>query len=281
MTANTIEPVNKAWLNPFSDRISFEEKIFFLLRFGVLGCFVGHGFWGIVTKEGWLPFFNVFFIGKDHAYSLMPLIGTMDILIGIVCFIYPNRALLIWATFWTLFTALLRPSADMGMSEFFERAGNYGVPLTFLILHGWPSSRLQWFEKLKPLPALSSSQIRVMEIILRLSLFSLLAGHGGLTVFKQSAVLIKHFNYLGVEPSVINFRLFGSFEILLGFLVLLKPRLPGLMLVILAYKLGTELIFPFAGKPIDIFETIERMGDYVIPVILFILYKRNASAGHI
>ncbi len=265
----------KLWTNPFSSASSLEDKVFFLLRFGVLGCFVGHGFWGIVTKEGWLPFFDVFFIDRSPAFFIMPLIGTMDILIGLICFVYPTRALLAWATFWTLFTAMLRPSAAMGMSEFFERAGNYGVPLTFLLLHGSPTSKTEWFEKLKPLTSFGPAQLKTAELALRISLFSLLAGHGGLTVFKQSVVLIKHFNYLGLDPSITNFRLFGSFEILLGFLVLLKPRIPGLMLFILVYKLGTELIFPFAGKPIDIFETIERMGDFVIPVILFLIYSSS------
>jgi hypothetical protein len=272
----TSQPLNRIWINPFSRAISPEEKIFFLLRLGVLGCFVGHGFWGVVTKEGWVPFFDVFFIGRSSAFSLMPLIGTMDILVGVICFVYPNRALLIWATFWTLFTAMLRPSAAMGMSEFFERAGNYGVPLTFILLYGFPSSKEEWLEKLTPLKSFSPSQIRMMELVLRISLFSLLAGHGGLTVFTQSATLIKHFNFLGLDPSVSNFRLFGSFEILLGLVVLLKPRLQGLMIFILVYKLGSELIFPFAGKPIDIFETIERMGDFVIPVMLLLIYRSQA-----
>ena len=263
------------WANPFSSSLSFEEKLFFWLRFGVLGCFVGHGSWGIITKTGWLPFFEVYFINAQTAFSFMPIIGVMDILVGILVFLFPNRPLLIWAAFWTLFTALLRPSAGMGMSEFFERAGNYGVPIAFLALYGMPRKKEDWFEILRPLSSVSAPSLRTFELILRLSLFSLLAGHGSLALFKMSPLIHTHLNYLGFDITLSQLQLFGLFEIGLGLLVLLWPRLTGLLIFILVWKLSTELIFPFAGKPIDILETIERMGDYVIPVILMLVYSRE------
>ncbi|UTA69299.1 hypothetical protein [Emticicia sp. 21SJ11W-3] len=270
-------------INPFSGRYSYEEKLFFWLRFGVLGCFVGHGFWGLVLKKGWVPFFKVFFIDEPIAYNFMPVIGTMDILIGLVVFFYPNRALLLWASFWTLFTAMLRPSASMGMSEFFERAGNYGIPILFLLLHGLPATAKQWFEKLKPLGSVSYMQASVIEWVSRLSLFSLLAGHGGLAVFMNHPTLIKNMTGVGLPMTGVNLHIFGLVEIALAFLVLLKPRIPGLLIFICLYKLGYELLFPIVGNPIDIFETIERMGDYVLPIILFEYYRSkyfNQSRQH-
>lgn len=260
-------------INPFSPKHTFEEKLFFWLRFGVLGCFVGHGFWGLVAKKGWLPFFKVFFINESIAYNFMPLIGAMDILTGLVLFIYPNRALLFWASFWTVFTALLRPSASMGMSEFFERAGNFGVPILFLLLYGFPVAREKWLSKLKPLVSITFQQAYLIEWVSRLSLFSLLAGHGGLAVFMNHPALIKNMTGIGLPMTGTNLQIFGLFEIVLAFLVLLKPRIPGLLIFICLYKLGFELLFPIVGPVRDVFETIERMGDYVLPMILFEYYR--------
>ncbi|WP_337044060.1 hypothetical protein [Emticicia sp. 17c] len=264
---------NSLFINPFSSRYTFEEKLFFWLRFGVLGCFVGHGFWGIITKKGWLPFFKVFFINESVAYNFMPLIGGMDILIGLILFVYPNRALLLWASFWTVFTALLRPSASMGMSEFFERAGNYGVPILFLLLYGLPRTTEMWLARLKPLTSVSFEQSYMVEWITRLSLFSLLAGHGGLAVFMQHPILLKNLNGIGLNMGVESLQIFGLIEILLALLVLFRPRIPGLLIFICLYKLSFELLFPIVGKPVDVFETIERMGDYVLPMILFEYYR--------
>jgi hypothetical protein len=64
----------------------------------------------------------------------MPLIASMDILTGLLVLFYPVRALLIWATVWTLWTALLRPPTGEGPWEFLERAGNYGVPMALSCL---------------------------------------------------------------------------------------------------------------------------------------------------
>jgi hypothetical protein len=264
---------NSLLINPFSPKHTFEEKLFFWLRFGVMGCFVGHGFWGMVLKKGWVPFFKVFFINESIAYGFMPLVGTMDILIGLTVFIYPNRALLIWASFWTVFTAMLRPSASMGMSEFFERAGNYGIPILFFLLYGFPSIGEKWWSRLKPLSLVSFQQANLIEWVSRLSLFSLLAGHGGLAVFMNHPVLIKNMTGVGLPMTGINLQLFGIFEIVLAFLVLLKPNIQGLLIFICLYKLGFELLFPIVGTAKDIFETIERMGDYVLPIILFEYYR--------
>jgi hypothetical protein len=265
----------RVWVSPFSSKSSFEEKVFFLLRFGVLGCFVGHGLWGIITKAGWVPFFEIFFIQPDTAYQLMPWVGAMDILIGLFCFFLPNRLFLVWAAFWTIFTALLRPSAGMGMSEFFERAGNYGVPIAFLYLYGCPESRRDWLTTLTSSFTLSAKKLHGFELLLRLGLVSLLIGHGGLTIFKFSQGIQNHLAYIGLDLTSSQLQIFGLLEVLLGILVMIKPRMSGLLVFILFWKLSTELLFPFAGKAIDLLETVERMGDYVIPVLLLIVYKKQ------
>src|SRR5438067_2156411 len=66
----------------------------------------------------------------------MPLVGTVDIAVGVMTLARPRRLFLLYATLWALWTALLRPLAGQGGWEFVERAGNYGVPLALLSLRG-------------------------------------------------------------------------------------------------------------------------------------------------
>lgn len=265
------------WLNPFNSKHSIEERLFFLLRFGVLGCFVGHGAWGLMLKAGWLTFFNVFYIPESYSWPMMPIVGLMDITVGILAFYRPTRALLLWAAIWTIFTAALRPAAGLGMSEFFERAGNYGIPLAFLWITGGIIQGGLWKKTLTPSDLKLTTTHVSFEFIMRLMLALLLIGHGGLAFFNDHPVLIKHFNFLGVDPTGIYMRGFGLFEMLLGMAVYMSRGSILLMWLVFAYKLGTELIHPIAGHPKEIFETIERMGDYILPMLLIVYYQYYGS----
>jgi hypothetical protein len=71
-----------------------------LLRVAVGLCFIGHGAFGIITKEAWLPYFGLVGIGPALAFRLMPVIGLVDILIGLAVLIRPLRATLLYAVLW-------------------------------------------------------------------------------------------------------------------------------------------------------------------------------------
>src|SRR5439155_2000582 len=107
------------------------------LRIAVAACFIGHGAFGIITKADWLPYFAVVGIPEWLAWRLEPLIGTMDITMGVLTLVSHRRGVLAWAVFWGFWTALLRPLAGQGIWELLERAGNYGVPLAMLYMSGW------------------------------------------------------------------------------------------------------------------------------------------------
>jgi hypothetical protein len=106
--------------------------VHWILRLAVFAEFVGHGAFGILTKEAWLPYFAVVGIPEAVAWRLMPVIGTMDIVLGILTLFRPMPAALLYMTIWGTWTALLRPFTGEGWWEFLERAGNFGVALTFL-----------------------------------------------------------------------------------------------------------------------------------------------------
>ena len=113
-----------------------QSRIHWILRITCFFCLVGHGAWGIIQKPEWIPFYDIFHIPAKYAYLTMPIVGLMDILMGILILVKPMRFVLVWMVFWTIFTALLRPMAFMGWFEFLERAGNYGAPIVFLALSG-------------------------------------------------------------------------------------------------------------------------------------------------
>src|SRR5579862_3385575 len=114
--------------------LNTQQKIYYTLRLSAAMCFIGHGAFGIITKPIWCNYFAVFGIGHDLAYRLMPLVGTIDILLGLSLLFYPLRAVAGWLVCWGLITATLRPLSGEPVAEMIERAGNYGAPLALLLL---------------------------------------------------------------------------------------------------------------------------------------------------
>ena len=63
-------------------------------------CFIGHGAFGMITKPIWCNYFAVFGIGPTAAYNLMPVVGAVDILLGVFLLFYPLRFSAVWLVFW-------------------------------------------------------------------------------------------------------------------------------------------------------------------------------------
>jgi hypothetical protein len=247
-----------------------------LLRLACAWCFIGHGAWGVYRKPGWLPFYHVFGIPDAAAFATMPVIGAVDIALGLLVLVYPCRAALAWMAFWCLFTALLRPLADMGWWELLERGGNYAPPIALLLV-SLPQSRLGWFGKIEALAdPLPPAILAAARWTLRVGIAVLLIGHGGFAAFEARPMLIEHWASLGVvlEPSAL--RLIGWGEIAAGVAVLATDS-PALLLAITLWKVATELLHPVAGSAMDVFEWIERGGDYFAPLALIALGAAAAS----
>jgi hypothetical protein len=121
-------------------------QIFWLLRLACAAEFIGHGAFGIITKAVWVPYFGVIGIPEDLAYTLMPVIGTIDISLGLLVLLTPVRAALLYMAFWGFMTATIRPIAGEPIWEFLERAPNWGVPLALLYLRGWGTSVRTWLQ---------------------------------------------------------------------------------------------------------------------------------------
>ncbi len=259
---------------------SYSPLFHWVLRISAVMCFVGHGAFGIRTKAAWLPYFASFGVGESAAYRLMPIIGTVDILIGISVLMSPCRAVLLYMFLWAVFTALLRPIAGEGWWEALERAGNYGVPMAFLAMSGWPRSWRGWFDPIvpRPEPEPDSGRIERTALFLRVTTGLLLMGHGGFGAFMHSEMLAAQYWSAGLSALPLGLGTLvqgiGWFELMLGALVLAAP-LPPLLLFIFGWKIATESLYPISGEPF--WEFIERGGSYGAPLALFFIMIRRAS----
>lgn len=245
------------------------RKLHYVLRIAAAMCFIGHGAFGIITKKVWLSYFAVVGIGPEHGWHLMPLVGTFDILCGVSLLLYPTRAVLSWLLIWGTTTALMRPLAGEPLAEFFERAGNFGAPLALLVIHGFDRKKL--FERLRPATELDRSEL--LSKLLRVITATLLAGHGVLGLIEKKG-LIGQYAALGFAHPQQIAHIIGSFEIVAAAGVLLVPtRLRATILVLLVWKMASELFYP----QWEVFEWIERGGSYGALLALWMVLPRIRS----
>ena len=249
-----------------------EERLLeLLLRVGVAGCFVGHGAFGIIGKEGWLPYFAVAGIGEEWAWRLMPVVGTIDVLIGVLSLIAPRPVFLAYGAGWAMWTALLRPLAGESVFETLERAGNYGIPIAFLLLVGSGlTSRAAWWRTIE-VPRMTPAVRERVMIALRATTSTLLAGHGGLALL-GTPLLERHAATVGLPEGAL--AVVGAFELALASAVAIRPA-ASLLLFVLAWKMGTEALHPVAGAPF--WEFVERAGSYVAPLALWTMVRGPVS----
>ena len=233
------------------------KKIHYVLRVAAAMCFFGHGAFGIITKPIWCNYFALFGIEKQMAYHLMPIVGSIDIMLGIIILFKPVRAIAAWLLVWGTITALCRPLSGEPFAEFIERAGNFGTPLCLLVLAGGIKFNFPWFfSTINPNAPVDEKTLGRVKTILRIIVFLLLAGHGWLNLIQKPG-LINQYSELGFSNPVNVSLLVGIFEFMAAIAALVRPVRP-LIIVFLFWKMGTELFYPH----FEIFEWVERGGSY-------------------
>jgi hypothetical protein len=250
-------------------RVDFASRsaLVWTLRVGACMCFVGHGAFGIITKRGWLPYFAVANIAPDVAYRLMPVIGTLDITLGILMLVMPIPAVGAWMTVWAVWTALLRPFSGESMWEAVERAGNYGVPVALLLLFQ-PWGGFAGFVKRAVPRELDSMVLKRLRIALTAAVVLVLVGHGMLGLMGKPGHVMNYASVMSADVAPQFTRFAGAFEILLAAIVAIRPS-AGVLLFVAAWKLATESLFVTAGSPA--WEIVERGGSYASPIALAIV----------
>ena len=274
-----------AWMvAPQRTHASTATKLHWIFRIAVAMEFVGHGAFGIIGKEAWVPYFNVFGFSESVAWQLMPVVGAIDIALGIITLFRPMPAVLTHMAFWGLMTAALRPATGEGVWEFLERGGNYAVPLAFLLLSGGGGRTVKgWFMRVRS-SSPDGPTLRKIAWVLRSGTAALLIGHGGFGAFMHKPEWVGYFAEVGIGSGIVAaanlIAVVGWFEILLGVAVLFKPA-RNLLLFVFAWKVGTEFLRYAAGEPM--WEFIERGGSYAAPLgLLYVitwLRKHAPSEG--
>jgi uncharacterized membrane protein HdeD (DUF308 family) len=248
-----------------------EQQIHYVLRIAIAMCFIGHGAFGIITKEIWCNYFAVFGIGKSMAYTLMPWVGTIDILLGMIMLFHPVRAIALWLIVWGLLTASLRPVSGEPFAEFIERAGNYGAPLALLILSGGFKNLRDLFTPIDPAAQVSTATLKNVTDCLKVVVFLLLMGHGWLNIIEKKGLLNQYASLGFLQPGKVA-MLVGVFEIAAAFTVLIKPLATAILLLFI-WKISTELFYPHY----EVFEWIERGGSYGAILALWFAIKHVPS----
>ena len=247
-----------------------DNKLFYALLIASAMCFIGHGSFGIITKELWTHYFAVFGIGHDMAYRSMPWLGAVDILLGLSLLVYPTRSVLLWLVIWGTLTAMLRPLSGEPFAEFIERAGNFGAPLTLLILCREQGSLFRrQFSRLTPPARVDEQTLNKVTNCLRVVVFLLLTGHGWLNVVEKKGIMGQYAALGFSNPATVG-HFVGMFEIAAACLLLVRPLRP-IIFTLLIWKMGTELFYPHW----EAFEWIERGGSYGVLLALWLVLPQS------
>ena len=215
-----------------------DRKIYYTLRIAAAMCFIGHGAFGIITKQIWCNYFAVFGIGHDLAYRLMPWLGTVDILMGISLLLYPVRAVLLWLIVWGSITAFLRPMSGEPFAEFIERAGNFGAPLALLILCGTGGKFTKgWFSLIYADTPIDSKTSKKVTAALRVVVFLLFIGHGWLNLIEKKGIM-GQYSSLGFSNPAQVAHIVGIFEIMAACTILIRPFRPLIFAFFISYNEG-------------------------------------------
>jgi hypothetical protein len=199
----------------------------------------------------------------------MPVVGSVDILLGALALAAPRRAALLYMAFWGLLTALLRPLAGEGWWEFFERSYNFGVPLLMLAMHGFGTHFTSWFTAITTVPRFAHAKVQKYQWALQGIMASMLIGHGGFGLVMGKPSLLQLYQAVGIGGFGVPLPTFrawiGGFEMLLG-VCCLRAQGVAFFLFVFLWKLGTELLYVPAQAYGAWWEVLERGSSYAAPL---------------
>jgi hypothetical protein len=128
-----------------------------------------------------------------------------------------------------------------------------------------------WFARLNPHPQPDARTFSRVVLCLRIVVFLLLLGHGGLNLIEKKGLLQQYTN-LGFSNPANTALVAGLFEILAALAILIRPVRP-LLIALFIWKMGSELFYP----KYEIFEWIERGGSYGALLALYFALGKNSG----
>jgi hypothetical protein len=251
-------------------RRTVEWKLHWLFRLALGGEFIGHGAFGILTKQAWVSYFTMFGFPEAWAWTLMPMVGSLDITLVLLVLVAPTRAGLLYMGCWGFLAALLRPLAGEGGWEFLERSYNFGVPWLMLWVHDVSPQMTSWFAVITEIPRLTVGRAQCAQWALRGIMVGMLIGHGAFGLVMGKASLLRFYDAAGFGivsvPLLTLSATIGGFEMLLGVLCLVAMW-PAFFVFVWAWKLGTEGLYLPAQAYGAWWEVLERGGSYAAPLL--------------
>src|SRR3989344_594743 len=110
-------------------------NINWVLRIAVAGEFLGHGVFALQGKQQWIGWMQKFgFSDPGLAAKALFIVGLLDLLVALFVLVKPMPIVLLWATAWGFWTALVRPLVGDPIWDFVERWANWGAPLALYLL---------------------------------------------------------------------------------------------------------------------------------------------------
>lgn len=114
--------------------MSHLHLISWILRIGIACTFIGHGVFAFNVNPHWIDYLKTVGFSASMAIQIMPVIGVIDMLVGLVVLVKPFRAVVLYAFLWTFATALIRPLSGESIWMFVERGSNFAAPLALYYL---------------------------------------------------------------------------------------------------------------------------------------------------
>lgn len=112
-----------------------QEYLPWVLRIGVFGEFLGHGMFALQGKKDWITWAQQLSgVDASTATKFIFFVGLLDITIALIVLVKPLKPVLLWATFWGFWTALVRPLVGLPIWDFIERWANWAAPLALFLL---------------------------------------------------------------------------------------------------------------------------------------------------
>jgi len=114
------------------------QLVSWILRIGIAATFIGHGTFAFYVNPSWVKYLETVGFSATSAVEIMPVIGVIDIMVGMIVLIKPFRIIILYAFIWTFLTALIRPLSGESIWMFVERGSNFAAPLAlYFLLYSW------------------------------------------------------------------------------------------------------------------------------------------------
>lgn len=116
-----------------------------ILRIAIFTIFFTHGITALTTKT-FTGYLTLIGFSEPFALSVIPLIGLLDIFIGLIILIKPFKIVLIWASTWPLIPAIIELISSNSILDFVGSIPTWSIPLALLYLKGIPKNLKQIFD---------------------------------------------------------------------------------------------------------------------------------------